>query len=150
MQYPKKHRVLVLLFALHAVFGSWDGWISFPHQVCITIHTMVAVVLHEDVSRKIAQSTTLCTVLTLIYGISSYWVIPCQVNTKKSLPPPILLKFGELVRSIGKLFYTKFQLSRSNSFWTAASLILKPGGRFWTTCHDSNAYIFWSTWCMKL
>ena len=63
----KKHRVLVLLFALHAVFGSWDGSISFPHQVCITIFS------HNGgscagVPRKIAQSTTLCTVLTLIYG----------------------------------------------------------------------------------
>ena len=38
-------------------------------------------------------------------------------------------KLGELVRSIGKLFYTKFQLSRS-SFWTTASLIMKTGSCF--------------------
>ena len=34
-----KNTVLVLFFALHAVFGSWDGSINFLQQVCITIYS---------------------------------------------------------------------------------------------------------------
>ena len=68
MQYPKKTQSFSapLCVACSIWKLRWMNKFPAPGFVLLFIHTMVAVVLHEGVSRKIAQSTTLCTVL--IYG----------------------------------------------------------------------------------
>ena len=58
------------------------------------------------------------------------WVIPCQINTKKSSPLLILTKLGEPVSSIRKPLHTKFQLLKCYSFSTATNLILASGAHF--------------------
>ena len=66
----------------------------------------------------------------LPYTLSLFWVIPCQVNTKKSSSLPILTKLGEHVSSIKKPLHTKFQLLKCYSFSTATNLILASGAHF--------------------
>ena len=39
------------------------------------------------------------------------WVIPCQINTKKSLPPPIWTKIGSYTVSVETLIHSEFQRS---------------------------------------
>jgi len=43
-------------------------------------------------------------------AIFSFWVIPYQINNKKSSPPQISLKIGTHVGSIGKPYQTKLYL----------------------------------------
>ena len=45
-----------------------------------------------------------------------HWVIPCQINTKKSLPPPIRTKIGSYTVSVKTLIHSEFQCSMLYGF----------------------------------
>ena len=89
----------------------------------------------------------LLTIALISCSATHWWVIPCQINTKKPDPFLFWTKLREGVWSVWKLNHTKFQQCTSSSFRdTAIWSVLTLSTDFGSACYYESACNFWCDW----